>query len=454
MTETSLWFADALLSEGWSRGVRLRLVGGQIVDMETAVTAESGEPRHDIGLPGLANLHSHAFQRAMAGLTETRGSDSDSFWSWRELMYRFVERLGPDDLEAVAALAFMEMLECGFTRVGEFHYLHHAPDGRPFANIGEMAERLAAAAGETGIGLTLLPVFYAQSGFGGAPPKAGQRRFINSTESYARLLEASRAAVRALPDGRVGVAPHSLRAVTEAQLQTITDQALGPIHIHIAEQMQEVSDCLAWSGSRPVDWLMDRFPIDARWCLVHATHLSPQEVLRLARSAAVAGLCPITEANLGDGVFPAPAFLQAGGLFGIGSDSNVRLDAAEELRILEYGQRLTGFGRNMLASGAGASTGADLFRSAVAGGARALGEPSAVGLARGSPADIVSLAGDHPDLVGRTGDRWIDSWVFAGGARAVDCVWRLGQKVVEHGQHHARSRIVARYRGVLEGLVQ
>jgi formimidoylglutamate deiminase len=454
MTETSLWFADALLAQGWSQGVRLRLAGGRVVDIETAVAAEPGEPRHDIGLPGLPNLHSHAFQRAMAGLTEARGSDSDSFWSWRELMYRFVERLGPDELEAVAALAFMEMLECGFTRVGEFHYLHHAVDGRPFANIGEMAERLAAAAAETGIGLTLLPVFYAQSGFGGAPPKVGQRRFINSLDGYARLLDASRDAVRGLPDGRVGVAPHSLRAVTEAQLQAITTEASGPVHIHIAEQQQEVADCVAWSGSRPVDWLMDRFTVDAGWCLVHATHLTAQETLRLARSGAVAGLCPITEANLGDGVFPAPAFLQAGGRFGIGSDSNVRLDAAEELRLLEYGQRLTGLGRNMLASGAGASTGADLFRQAVEGGAQALGEPAPVGLARGVAADIVSLAGDHPDLVGRTGDRWIDSWVFAGGARAVDCVWRFGQKVVEHGQHHARSRIVARYRGVLEGLVR
>lgn len=454
MIDTKLWFADALLEGGWSRGVRLTLEAGHIAKIETDTVAGPDDARHAIGLPGLPNVHSHAFQRAMAGLTEARGPASDSFWSWRELMYRFVGRLGPDDLEAVASLAFMEMLESGFTRVGEFHYLHHAADGHPYANPGEMAERLAAAAAETGIGLTLLPVFYAYAGFGGAPPKPGQARFINSIDSYARILEASRAALRALPDGQVGMAPHSLRAVTEAQLREITVQAAGPIHLHIAEQVQEVSDCLAWSGSRPVDWLMDRFAIDERWCLVHATHLTPQEILRLARSRAVAGLCPITEANLGDGVFPALAYLQSGGSFGIGSDSNVRLDAAEELRLLEYGQRLTRLGRNMLASGPGASTGADLYRGALAGGAQALGGPSQNGLARGGVADIVSLSGDHPDLVGRTGDRWLDSWIFAGGSRALDGVWRYGQQVVAQGRHRARPRIVARYRAVLERLLR
>jgi formiminoglutamate deiminase len=316
-----------------------------------------------------------------------------------------------------------------------------------------MAERIAAAAEATGIGLTLLPVFYAHSGFGGADPTPGQRRFVNTTDSYQALLAASADALRDLPDGRVGVAPHSLRAVTEAELRDVAGYGSGPIHLHVAEQVREVEDCVAWSGSRPVEWLLDRFDVDERWCLVHATHMTSAETARLARSGAVAGLCPVTEANLGDGVFPAGDFLAAGGAFGVGTDSNVRIDAAEELRVLEYGQRLTQRARNVLAGDAGRSTGADLYRLALRGGAAALGE-TAFGLAEGSPADIVSLNADHPDLAGRKHDQWLDSWVFAGGQRLVEHVWRLGRGVVEHGQHHARSRIVPRYRAVLERLVE
>lgn len=451
MIDPTLWFAHALIDGRWVRDVRLDLRAGRIATIAPGVPPQPGDERHAIGLPGLPNLHSHAFQRAMAGLTEVRGPEGDSFWTWRDLMYRFVDRLGPDRVEAIAALAFAEMLESGFTRVGEFHYLHHAPDGAPFADPAEMAVRIAAAAADTGIGLTLLPVFYAHSGFGGAAPTEGQRRFVNTPDGYARLLEGSRAAVAGLDDARIGVAPHSLRAVTEAELAQITADAGGPIHIHIAEQLREVEDCVAWSGARPVQWLLDRFDVGDRWCLVHATHMTADETARLARSGAVAGLCPITEANLGDGLFPASEFLGAGGAFGIGSDSNIRIDAAEELRTLEYGQRLTRRARNVLASQAGGSTGGELFRGALAGGARALAGDG--GLSVGAPADVVSLRGDHPDLAGRTGDARIDSWVFAGGSRAVDCVWRFGRKVVEHGQHHARSRIVARYRAAIEGLL-
>ena len=451
MTDTTLWFAHALLDDGWARDVRLELHGGRIADLAVGVPSRPVDERHAIGLPGLPNLHSHAFQRAMAGLTEVRGPEGDSFWTWRDLMYRFVDRLGPDQVEAIAALAFAEMLESGFTRVGEFHYLHHAPGGAPFADPAEMAVRIAAAASDTGIGLTLLPVFYAHSGFGGAPPTEGQRRFVSTPDSYARLLEGARAAVAGLDGARVGVAPHSLRAVTEAELARIIANAGGPIHIHIAEQVREVEDCVVWSGARPVQWLLDRFEVDGRWCLVHATHMIPDETARLAVSGAVAGLCPITEANLGDGLFPAPEFLGAGGAFGIGSDSNVRIDAAEELRTLEYGQRLARQARNVLASQVGQSTGAELFRCALGGGAQALGGDSGLGI--GASADIVSLRDDHSDLAGRDGDAWIDSWVFAGGSRAVDCVWRFGRKVVAHGQHHARSRIVARYRAAIEGLL-
>lgn len=453
MPEERLWFANALVAEGWAQDVRLHLSQGRIAKIEIGVAADVGDSRHEIGLPGLPNVHSHAFQRGMAGLSEVRGPEGDSFWTWRELMYRFVDRLGPDEIEALAAMAFVEMLESGFTRVGEFHYLHHDRDGRPFANLAEMSERIAAAADATGIGLTLLPVFYAHSGFGGAPPTSAQRRFLNTVDGYQDLWEACRLAVSGLPDARVGCAPHSLRAVAEDELRQLTQAITGPVHLHIAEQTAEVEACLAWSGSRPVDWLLDRFDVDANWCLVHATHVSPEEIHRLAATQAVAGICPITEANLGDGVFPAQAYLAAGGAFGVGSDSNVRIDAAEELRLLEYTQRLTHRARNVLAGRPGASTGGELFRRALAGGRTALGEPPTQGFEAGMAADIVSLSADHPDMVARQNDAWIDSWLFAGSSPMVEDVWRFGRKVVMQGRHQARPQIVARYRAVLASVL-
>ena len=449
----TLWFEQALLIDGWARDVRFTINEGMISRIDTDVARQSGETTHGSCVPGLPNLHSHAFQRAMAGLTETRSppdtkGGGDSFWTWRELLYRFVDRLGPDEVQAVAALAYMEMLETGSTRVGEFHYLHHDKDGSPYADPAEMAARIAAAAEETGIGLTLLPVFYAHAGFGGVPPGEGQRRFVHDVEGYGRLIEASRAAVSGLTDAVVGIAPHSLRAVTGEELTAILPLAgAGPIHIHIAEQTQEVEDCLAATGARPVRWLMNNAPVDKRWCLVHATHLNAMETERLAKSGAVAGLCPITEANLGDGVFPAHDYLAAGGAFGIGSDSNVLIDAAEELRTLEYAQRLTRRARNVLAKAPGGSTGGALFRAAVSGGAQALGAVG--GLRRGRPADFVTLDRAHPAMIGRDGDALLDSWVFAGRHGAIDGVWRGGRQVVSGGRHPAREQILARYRTVL-----
>jgi formiminoglutamate deiminase len=449
---STLWFEQALTAEGWASDVRLEIAGGRIARLETAASPD-GAARHWIGLPGMPNLHSHAFQRAMAGLTEARGEGDDSFWTWRELMYRFVGRIGPDELEAVAALAFVEMLERGFTRVGEFHYLHHDVGGVAFGDPAEMSARLAAAAQTAGIGLTLLPVFYAHAGFGGQPPGPGQARFVHDPDGFGRLVEAARSAVRDLPDAVVGVAPHSLRAVTGDELRLVSSLGDGPVHIHIAEQAAEVEACLAWSGQRPVAWLMDRFAVDASWCLVHATHMDAGETRRLARSGAVAGLCPITEANLGDGIFPGVDYLASGGRFGVGSDSNVRIDAAEELRMLEYSQRLSARARNVLAGGAGRSTGGELWRGALAGGARALGVAPVRGLAEGAPADIVSLDPAHPDLAGRTGDVLLDSYVFAAGADAVRDVWRLGERVVADGRHRARDAVRARYGQALARLV-
>jgi formiminoglutamate deiminase len=359
-------------------------------------------------------------------------------------MYRFLDRLTPVDVEAIAAQAYVEMLESGFTAVAEFHYLHHAPDGRPYASLAEMAERIASAAGETGIGLTLLPVAYRFGGFGAAAPAPGQRRFLNDPDRFAQLVEASRAAVRNLPDARVGVAPHSLRAIAPEDIAPLARLASdAPVHIHAAEQEKEVADCLAWSGQRPIEWLLDRADLDARWCVVHATHMTDAETRALAARGAVAGLCPITEANLGDGLFPAVAYRAAAGAFGIGSDSNVLIDAAEELRTLEYGQRLRDRRRNRLAP-AGASVGRTLFEGACAGGARACGRRIGA-LAPGRRADIVVLDRDHPALLHKTGDAVLDGWIFAARASAVRDVIVGGRHVVADGRHVARAAVRARF---------
>ena len=452
---SELWFEAALLPGGWASQVRISTVAGRIADLASGVAPQPEDERHAIGLPGLPNLHSHAFQRGLAGLTERGGAEADSFWSWRELMYRFVERMDADDFEGLCALAYAEMLEAGFTHVGEFHYLHHDRGGVPYADPGELAARVAAAAEQTGIGLTLLPVFYAHGSFGGAPPAPRQRRFTTDPARFARLLEASRAAVRTLPGASVGVAPHSLRAVTREELAAVLALAPdAPVHIHIAEQLREVEDCLAWSGRRPLEWLIEHAEVDARWCLVHATHATAAELQAIAQRRAVVGLCPMTEASLGDGVFPAVAFSDFDGRFGIGSDSNVRLDATEELRLLEYSQRLTHRARNVLAGGPGVSTGRSLFDAALGGGTQALhGPQAAAGLRVGSWLDLVTLRRDDPSLIARQGDEILDSWIFAAGGRAIDCVWRAGVKLVANGQHRRRDAIRARYARVLQRLL-
>ncbi len=448
MSRTALWFRSLLLPDGWADGVRLVIVDGRIETLMKDTSAEAGDEIHEIGLPGLPNLHSHAFQRGMAGLTERRGATQDSFWTWREAMYRFVDHMGPDEVEAIAAQAYVEMLESGFTRVGEFHYVHHDPDGAPYDDIAELATRIAAAAAETGIALTLLPVFYLHAGFGGLPAAPGQRRFINDVGRYGRLIEASRKAVSPLSGAVVGIAPHSLRAATPEEIAEIMPLAdSGPVHIHVAEQVKEIEDCLAWSGKRPVELLLDRLPVDERWCLVHATHVTDAESAGIAARGAVAGLCPITEANLGDGLFPAQAFMERGGRFGVGSDSNVLIDAAEELRLLEYGQRLALRTRNALARAATPSVGRTLFDAALSGGAQALRAPSMIAV--GQSADLVSLRADATALVHRQHDRWLDGWIFAGGRQTVDCVWRAGARLVSDGRHIHREAIGRRYRQAL-----
>lgn len=447
----ALHFSEALLPDGWARDVRVELADGRIAAIKRDAPPRPDDLRHAVAVPGLCNLHSHAFQRGMAGLAERRGASADSFWTWREAMYRFVDRMTPEDMAAIAAMAYAEMLESGFTRVGEFHYLHHDPAGHPHPGPA-MAEALAEAAHGSGIALTLLPVFYAHSGFGGQPPSPAQRRFICSLDQFAALHEASGKAIAGLPGAVLGLAPHSLRAVTPEELETLVAVAgEAPIHIHVAEQIAEVEACLAWSGQRPVEWLLSHSPVGANWCLVHATHMTTAETTALARSGAVAGLCPVTEANLGDGLFPADEFLSAQGRFGVGSDSNVLIDASEELRWLEYGQRLARQSRNLFARDSGASTGRALFGGALAGGAQALG--SASGLVEGHWADFVTLDHRHPALVGAQGDGWLDGWIFAAGRSAIDTVWRAGSRVVSNGRHVAREPIAVRYRAAIRNLL-
>jgi formimidoylglutamate deiminase len=429
----SLFFKSALLPTGWAENVRLTSVRGVIATVEPNATANLGEETHSLALPGMPNLHSHCFQRAMAGLAEHRTNPTDSFWSWRSIMYHFAQRLAPDDIEIIATRAFVEMLETGFCSVAEFHYLHHAPDGQPYADIAEISSRIAAAATATGISLLLLPVFYAHSNFGGLPPGDAQKRFVNSLDAYEKLVTACRKL------GPTGIAPHSLRAVTPDQLQTLVSLAEhAPIHIHIAEQMREVEDCLAWSGARPIEYLLATAPVAENWCLIHATHATASERIAVAQSRATIGLCPITEANLGDGIFDAKHFLAENGSYGIGTDSNVLISAAQELRQLEYSQRLAQQQRNVIASAT------ELYQHAVTGGGAALGTMS--GLQPGAPANIVSLATQS------AADPALARHIFASRENRVDCVWVGGKKHVTGGHHALAASSNTRFEALLARL--
>ncbi|MBR0648883.1 formimidoylglutamate deiminase [Roseomonas terrae] len=440
-----LVFSEALLPDGWRRDVRIEIQA----DGRIASVTPDAEPGRLVALPGLPNLHSHAFQRGMAGLTEHAGDSEDSFWTWRELMYRFLAHLTPDDVEAIATLAYAEMLEAGFTRVGEFHYLHHAPDGSRYADHAEMAARIAAAAATTGINLTLLPCFYAHGEIGGAPPVPGQRRFLNDLDSFAALAEGSRRAIAALPGATFGLAPHSLRAATIEEIRAVRAMAHRdePLHIHAAEQVKEVEAAQRILGQPPIAALLDAGLVDARTCLIHATHGTAAELARVADARAVIGLCPVTESNLGDGTFPAISYRAASGRFGVGTDSNVLISAPAELRTLEYSQRLAHRTRNALAP-RGGSTAVALWQAALTGGAQALAAAPA-GIAPGAFADLVLLDPAAPALAARHGDRILDSLVFAARDGAISEVWVRGARVVEAGAHPARAAAERRVAAVL-----
>ncbi|WP_061533213.1 formimidoylglutamate deiminase [Collimonas arenae] len=458
----------ALLPQGWCNNVLLEWDEAGIL---TNVSPDAAEfalaPRVAAAvLPGITNLHSHAFQRAMAGLTEYRSQAqagfSDSFWSWRTLMYKFAGKLSPADLKAIALQLYIEMLQAGYTSVCEFHYLHHDIGGKPYADPAENLVCLIEAAQEAGIGLTLLPVLYQYSGFGAQAPHAGQARFINSPQWIMAALQGLQAAHPQHAGLRYGVAPHSLRAVSPQSLQAMLDQlrqwdAQAPVHIHIAEQTKEVDDCVAALGARPVAWLLDHVEVDRHWCLVHATHMNADETVRLARSGAVAGICPTTEANLGDGFFNGVDYAAAQGVWGIGSDSHVSTSAAEELRLFEYSQRLLHRQRNVLtgvaASDGAASVGAYLYRQALRGGAAAGGRQVA-GLQVGQRADLLVLDPHHADQAGKQGDQQLDSFVFCQhGANLVRDVVVGGRWVIRDHRHGLQESSAKAYGDTLKGLL-
>lgn len=450
------FFAErALLPTGWASNVRLEVAeDGRLSHVEANASAEGAERLAGPLLPGMPNLHSHAFQRAMAGLAEVAGNPNDSFWTWRDLMYRLVGRITPQQLQVIARQLYIEMLKAGYTSVAEFHYVHHDHNGHAYADAAELSLRISAAAADTGIGLTLLPVLYSHAGFGGQAPNEGQRRFINSSEQYLRLQQQLAPHLAAQPAQRLGLCFHSLRAVTPGQIAEVlaaSDQHC-PVHIHIAEQQKEVDDCLAWSGLRPLQWLYENVEVDARWCLVHATHAEPDEVSAMARSRAVAGLCLTTEANLGDGIFPAVDFMAQGGRMGIGSDSHVSLSVVEELRWLEYGQRLRDQRRNRLYRGDQPMVGRTLYDAALVGGTQAMGQPIGE-LAVGKRADWLVLDGRDPYLATANGDAILNRWLFAGGDRQVRDVMVNGQWVVRQGRHEQEEASAQAFVEVLRQLL-
>ncbi|MCZ4272135.1 formimidoylglutamate deiminase [Maritalea porphyrae] len=445
---------SALLPNGWATNVRLSIEGGKIFEVETNAIKQKTDT--DLGeqllLPAISNVHSHSFQRAMAGLSERRGASTDSFWTWRDVMYRFLDQLSVDDIHAIAAFTFMEMAEAGFAAVGEFHYVHHQTGGTRYNNVAETSLQIIDAAQEVGLGLTHLPVLYSFGGVNGEPLKGGQQRFGSDFNLFARMVEGAQSALRTAPaDYHMGVAPHSLRAVNKDLLAQVTQLLPGaPVHMHIAEQLAEVDDVKTHWGARPVEWLLENAPVDKHWCLIHCTHMTPEETIGLADTGAVAGLCPITEANLGDGIFEAVRFVEHGGQFGIGSDSDLRISLAEELRTLEHSQRYKTNQRTVLAKPHG-SNAQFLLQSAAAGGAQALGRQSGR-IEAGQWADLFSL---DPQLIladGLSESLALDYWMFAGRNDNVHNLWSAGRHIVKDGQHINRASFELKFRQTLRKL--
>ncbi len=445
MTQSKFRFASALTSDGWKQDVAVTVDHTGMI--ESVVSGGSaGTLINGAAIPAIANVHSHAHQRLMAGLAERAGPATDSFWTWREAMYGFAHKLSPDDLEAVAAQAYVEMLKAGYSCVGEFQYLHRQPDGSAYDEPAEMSLHCVSAAEQAGIAITLLPTLYTYGGFGGQVSKAGQRRFVNTADQFLEIHATLAKVCGANALRRLGISPHSLRAVTADLLRTVLG-GIGQghrVHIHVAEQALEVEDCVAWCGLRPVEYLLENFEVSERWCAIHATHMTAAETAALAKSGAIAGLCPTTEANLGDGVFPAVSYLKQGGGVAIGSDSQISISAAEELRQLEYSQRLRDLTRNALAAGFGASTGRSLLDAVWRGGAICLDQPTGA-IAVGKRCDIAVLDDEHAALIGRQGNELLDSWIFSAGNAAVKDMIVAGRHVVKDRHHEAEDTIKKRF---------
>ncbi len=452
----SVFFAErALLPAGWANNVRFEVgADGFLTNVQADADRHGAELINGPVVPGMPNLHSHAFQRAMAGLAEVVGNPNDSFWTWRDLMYRLVGQISPQQLGVIARQLYIEMLKGGFTSVAEFHYVHQDTAGKPYANPAELALQVSQAASSVGIGMTLLPVLYTHSGFGGLAPNEGQRRFINSTESYLNLQSDLKSIVSAHPAQALGLCFHSLRAVTPQQISDVlaASDKQCPVHIHIAEQQKEVDDCLAWSGRRPLQWLYENVEVDERWCLVHATHAEADEVASMAKSRAIAGLCLTTEANLGDGIFPAVDYIAQGGRWGIGSDSHVSLSVVEELRWLEYGQRLRDQRRNRLYRADQPMVGRTLYDAALVGGTQAMGQPIGA-LEVGKHADWLVLDGNDPYLATASGDGILNRWLFAGSDRQIREVMVNGKWVIRDGRHANEEESSRAFAQVLRALL-
>ena len=450
---SQIYFAEqALLTQGWAKNVRIAVVDGVIQKITQDAQASDAIFLTGPTVPTVANLHSHAFQRAMAGMAEISLNAHDSFWSWRELMYKMVQKLSPDDVRIIATQLYIDMLKVGYTQVAEFNYLHHQQNGQAYGQLNEMAQQLMQAANIAGLGLTLLPVLYSHSGFAGQAANAGQARFINNTEQYLALHHACEKQLAGHKLHQLGICFHSLRAVTQKQIQEVmaATSAQMPIHIHIAEQQKEVQDCLAWSGQRPVQWLANEIGLDKRWCLVHATHLSHDELLSVARSQAVVGLCPSTEANLGDGIFPAADFMQAQGRWGIGSDSHVSLSLVEELRTLEYGQRLRDQQRNRLYSQQQTHVGDFLFEQTRLGGNQA--SQVKLGLAVGHRADFMVLDHQHPFMAASKREDILNRWLFACNENLIRHVYVAGNLVITDFRHAQEEQAGVEFTALLKRL--
>ena len=454
---TTIWAASALLSSGWAESVEIGIDdSGNIESISSGQAYASGD-KVEILVPAIPNVHSHAHQRAMSGLGERAAvsgdAAKDSFWTWRKIMYHYLERIQPEHLFHISAQLYLEMLKSGYSCVGEFQYLHHNLDGSPYANRAEMSLQCMQAAQQVGLGFTALPVLYRYGGFGSADPIDGQKRFLNNAEDFVDIVTRLQQASAHDSNTSVGIAPHSLRALNEELLREVIDALdnLAAIHIHIAEQTKEVDDCLAWSQMRPVEWLFDHFEVGPNWCLIHATHMTDEETTAMAQSGCVAGLCPTTEANLGDGFFNAGDYFNQDGCWAIGSDSHISIDPIEELRWLEYGQRLLTRKRNVLVSARATNTGRNLFDGALAGGARACGR-NIGSIATAARADFIVLDDQHPRLYGRLQDDVLDSWIFSGNENLVRDVYIGGKKLIDHGHHIDEEMIQRNYRSTLDQL--